>query len=266
MNVRFRNPPINELIIGAYFTPPLLALRSEHIGLLWSRLRDEFPKVEQREPIGGATGGQEMFVTTGGEFSFMPRFWFVSENEVNLIQVQKSAFLLNWRKRESEYPHFTEHLKPSFDKYYDVFEEFIREDVGVGDLKIGRCELTYVDLIQPCDYWKGPEDTTNLIPSFVVPDFGFAHGVAPAFNCGYRFEPVPGVQLQVVIRTAEATDDPGSPRLVLEFKALGHVSDVPKSSTERWYKQAHDAIVACFLNMTNQEIQRTYWIPEEKSE
>ncbi len=38
MKVRFKNPPINELIIGVYFHPPLARLRSEHIGLLWSRL------------------------------------------------------------------------------------------------------------------------------------------------------------------------------------------------------------------------------------
>ena len=266
MNLRFKNPPINELVIGTYFDPPLYALRSEHIGLLWARLRDEFPTVQQREPLGGWAAAHETVMPIGSEFLIMPRFWFISENESNLIQVQKNAFLLNWRKRESEYPHFTEHLKPNFDKYYDVFDEFAREDVGVGDLQIGRCELTYVDLIQPCDYWKGPEDTSKLIPSFVVPDFGSAHGVAPAFDCGYRFEPVAGVQLHVAIRTAEAADDPGSPCLVLEFKAIGDMSGVPKSSTERWYKQAHDTIVACFLNMTSQEIQRTYWILEEKSE
>ena len=130
MKVRFKNPPINELVIGAYFDPPLTALRNEHIGLLWSQMREEFPTVEQRPPIGGVAEGQEAIITIGGELMVMPRFWFVSEDEINLIQVQKGAFLFNWRKRKTEYPHFSEHLKPYFDRYFTMFDEFIGEEVN----------------------------------------------------------------------------------------------------------------------------------------
>ena len=263
MNVRFKNPPINELVIGAYFDPPVIALRSEHIGLLWSRFRSEFPKVEQREPILVGIHRHASPEIMANEFPFMPRFWFVSEDETNLIQVQKNAFLLNWRKRKAEYPHFSEHLKPCFDSYFAVFNEFLREDVGVSDLGIGACELTYIDVIDPCEYWQGPQDTSRLIPSFAVPDCATAPGVAPAFNCMYRYEIEPNCQLQIAIRTAEATGDPNSPRLILEFKTLGRPGSVAKSDLDAWYDQAHDAIVARFLSMTDEHVQRTHWIPEE---
>ncbi len=68
---------------------------------------------------------------TSDEFMAMSRFWFVSENEVSSIQVQKSAFLLNWRRRSFKYPHFAANLKPGFDKYLGIFKEFRRRDVGV---------------------------------------------------------------------------------------------------------------------------------------
>jgi len=262
MKVRFKNPPINELVIGAYFDPPLRSLRSEHMGLLWSRLRDDFPTVQQQGPLGGPGTGRDAIEMLSDEVFPMPRFWFISEDEVNLIQVQKDAFLFNWRKRETEYPHFAEHLKPRFDKYYDIFEEFAREDVGLEDIRVGRCELAYIDLIRSCDYWKRPEDTPNLIPSFSVPDFG----KAPAFSCSYRFEPMPNVQLQVSLRVAEAVGDPSSPLLILEFKAVGHMASAPKSSVWKWYEHAHDAIGTCFLEITSKEIQRRYWMPEEQSE
>ncbi len=97
MKGRFRNPPINELIIGAYFEPPVIALRSEHIGLLWSRLRHEFPVVKQRKPLGIVEPPPRAVLTISEEFLVMPRFWFVSKDKVHLIQVQKNAFLLNWR-------------------------------------------------------------------------------------------------------------------------------------------------------------------------
>jgi len=264
MKVRFKNPPINELVIGAYFDSP--ALRSEHVGLLWSRLRDDFPIIKQRAPLGALTTGQGAIgAISDGELP-MPRFWFVSKDDVNLIQVQRDAFLFNWRKRESKYPRFTEHLKPSFDKYYDILETFACEAPSLGNIRIRRCELTYVDLIRPCEYWQGPADTPKLIPPFALPDCGSAHGVASAFDCSYHFEPVSGIQLYVAIRTGEANGDPGSPVLVLEFKALGDVGGIPKSDTDAWCERAHDAIVTCFLNMTSQEIQRKYWIPEGSPE
>ena len=267
MNVRFKNPPINELVIGAYFDPPLLALRSEHIGLFWERLRDIFPTVEQREPLSGVaqSPGPGGVVTISNEFLPMPRYWFVSEDNVNLIQVQKNAFLLNWRSRDTDYPHFTEHLKPNFDKYYGIFERFLREDVGEQSVRIGLCELTYVDLIEPCTYWQGPQDTSNVIPSFVLPDCGLGDSVASAFNTVYRYELGPRSQLHVAIRTTEAANEPDSPRLVLEFKALGHLGGVPKSDTASWYSEAHDAIVSRFLNMTSKDVQRIYWLPEDVS-
>ena len=266
MKIRFKNPPINELIIGAYFNPSLRALRSEHIGLLWSRLRDEFPTVRQREPIGGAAETHSAVEANGGEFLVMPRFWFISENGANLIQVQKNAFLLNWRRREAEYPHFAEHLKPSFDRYYGVFDEFLRQDAGVKDIRIGVCELTYVNVVEPCGYWQGPQDTHRVIPSFTVPDNGLVNDSASLFNCAYRFGLAPQSQLHVAVRTAEASGNPGSPRLILELKALGRVGSVSMSDTQAWYEEAHDAVVTCFLSMTNRDVQDKYWIREGGSE
>ncbi len=266
MKVRFKNPPINELIIGVYFNPPIIPLRSEHIGLLWSRFRDDFPKVEQREPLFVGAFGNPSAQITSNEFPFMPRYWFVSEDEVNLIQIQKDAFLLNWRKREAEYPHFDEHLKPSFDKYLLEFKEFLHDEFGKSDIKIGLCELTYVDLIEPCDFWRGPQDTSRLIPSFVTPDFEIETGSTTAFNCVFHHEAGPELQLRTSIRTAVSTAEPKSPRLVLEFKALGQPAVAGTSGMDKWYNRAHDVIISQFLGMTDEQIQRTYWVPEENAQ
>ena len=120
MAVKFKTPPINELIISTFFNPPLANLRSEHIGLLWAAYKKEYPTINQQVPVAG------MLDTIGPEVFPMPRYWFISEDEVNLIQVQKNAFIFNWRRRGEDYPHFFENLKPAFDKYFSVFEEFAR--------------------------------------------------------------------------------------------------------------------------------------------
>ena len=102
----------------------------------------------------------------------MPRFGFKSEDQVSLIQVQKNAFILNWLKHEEEYPHFTEKIKPAFDKYFQVFKEFLQEDVNLQEIRVSLYELTYHNTVSVCDYWKGPCETPNIIPSFKIPDWG----------------------------------------------------------------------------------------------
>jgi uncharacterized protein (TIGR04255 family) len=257
MKARFESPPINELVIATYFNPPLFALRSEHIGLFWSRIRSEFPTVEQQAPVGVAGALEPL----SGELFPMPRFWFVAEDKINLIQLQKNAFMLNWRRQDAEYPHFAENLKPTFDKYFRVFEDFAREDAGVQDIKIDLCELTYINTIEACQYWQGPQDTAAVIPSFVMPDTGIETSAAPAFNCTYVYVLSKDVQLRVGIRNGEATARPGTPVLVLEIKATGRLGQVGKSAADAWFERAHDAITACFVGMTSKDIQHTYWKP-----
>jgi len=256
MPVKFGNPPIHEMVIGARFAPQLRALRSEHIGLLWSRLgRKDFPTVHQKPPL-------DVPIPSATEFLPMPRFWLESKAKDKLIQVQKNAFLLNWRKRETEYPHFAEQLKPEFDRCFEIFEAFVHEDVYESEIRIERCELTYLDLIRPCEYWGGPKDTHNVIPSFAAPARVTALDADASFDCNFFINVAPDLRMQVGIRVAEDGGDPPSPLLALEFNAWGEMDGVVMSDTKAWYKQAHDAIIDCFLRMTSAEIQKKYWLKE----
>jgi uncharacterized protein (TIGR04255 family) len=178
-----------------------------------------------------------------------------------LIQLQKNAFMLNWRRQDAQYPHFAENLKPAFDKYYRIFEDFAREDAGVEDIKIDQCELTYINTIEACEYWKGPQDTARVVPSFAIPEPGTDQIAAPAFNCTYVYVPSKDLQLRVAIRNGEVTTKPGTPVLVLEIKATGRLGQVGKSTADAWFERAHEAIIACFVGMTSKDIQHTYWIP-----
>ena len=255
MRVRFEKPPINELVIATYFNPPLFRLRSEHMGLFWAKIREEFSLVEQQPPVGGA----EMLEPVSGEFLSMPRFWFIAEDGINLIQLQKNAFMMNWRRREANYPHYAENLKPTFDRYYRLFEDFLSDDVGVSELKIDMCELTYINTIESCEYWQGPQDTNKVIPSFSVPDIKINLSSNPAFNCVYAYAINSDLQLRVTIRNGEAAQKPGTPVLILEIKAVGRIGGAAKSKADEWFERAHDAIVTCFVNVTNRDIQHSYW-------
>lgn len=263
MQVKFKNPPINEVIIGVYFDPGLAALRSEHIGMFWSRLKQEFPTVEQRFPITNPIQSNQAVIEISNEIMPMPRYWLVSEDEATLVQIQKDAFLLNWRRRESDYPHFDENLKPSFDKYYGIFESFLKDDVGVESPRIGHCELTYIDMIEPSEYWKGPLDTSDLIQPFSIPQCASTNDAVPVFNCAYLYHVNPNLQLHVAVRSATSVEQPDSPLLYLEFKGLGSPLGNTKPDTDEWYDLAHKVIVEQFLSMTNKQVQREHWIRED---
>ena len=57
----------------------------------------------------------------------LPRFSIKSPNGEMLIQIQRNAFLFNWRKREGHYPHF-EVVKKSFDRNFALFMQFLEKE------------------------------------------------------------------------------------------------------------------------------------------
>jgi uncharacterized protein (TIGR04255 family) len=262
MKVKYKNPPINELIIGAYFDQPIMPLRSEHVGLFWSEVRREFPKIQQQPelspPIAGPTLGFQIGFTD--EPYPMPRFWLLSEDETILIQIQKNAFLLNWRKRETEYPHF-ENVKSSFDKYFSLYSYFLKRELRVENLNIQIAELTYSNLIDSTEYWRDPGDTPRVIPTVSIPNPGVPIEGKPDFNYLTAYKLASDLSVNFAVRSGRKPTEAVKPVLVFEFRALGALGTASKVDADRWYDRAHEAIGRCFTAMTSPDIQRQYWQP-----
>ncbi len=129
MAIKYINPPVNELIIGLYFSQPIIPLRSEHVGLFWSQVRKEFPTIKQQPelalPLAGPLFSLQVDFADG--LYPTPRFWLESTDNTYLIQIQRNAFILNWRKGKSSYPHF-DTVKHKFDNYYNTFCIFLNEE------------------------------------------------------------------------------------------------------------------------------------------
>ena len=99
MEISFARPPINEVVMSMFFNRPLEGFRSEHLGLFWEKIREDFPRVRQQIPlarsIGAAVGPDEV--------TPMPRYWFIAADDTTIIQIQKDAFIYNWRRRETTF-------------------------------------------------------------------------------------------------------------------------------------------------------------------
>ena len=262
MSITFENPPINEVVVSTYFTPQLSDFRSEHVGLFWEKIREEFPVARQQPPTASLmASGLDV---NADELFPMPRYWFIADDDISLIQIQKDAFMFNWRRRDDAYPRFHRDIKPTFDRYYGLFSEFVREEVQIEAPSIDLCELTYINALERCEFWEGPQDTTKVIPSFPILSPGISVLGSPEFHCNYHYRIEADLQLNIGIRSGIMAQQMDAPVLIFEIRASARLGQVTKSEADEWFERAHDCIIRCFAGMTDQDIQRSYWELQEE--
>jgi len=234
MTQKFRHPPINELVIGTYFDRDLHALRAEHVGLFWSTIRESFPTIRQQPNVVPPAVGPVQPVTiefsVEGEMFPLPRFWIEAHNGETLMQIQRNAFLFNWRKRDQGYPHY-ETVKNSFDRNFSLFAQFLEKELGLGTPRIQIADLTYINLIQECEYWNGPRDTKNIIPLFNLPvdDQGTISPIEFNVTAVQRFST--DLSVWTSIRSGRSPQKPSISSLVI------CVSATFKAAAERWLQR-----------------------------
>jgi uncharacterized protein (TIGR04255 family) len=265
MRLKFKHPPINELIVGVYFGSEIAPLHAEHVGVFWSSIRKEFPKIQQQPilsvPPTAAVAAGLFELSFSTELFPMPRYWLEARDDSYLMQIQRDAFIFNWRKRGTDYPHF-DAVKATFDQNYLRYCEFLNTEFKITQLPISVAELTYVNLIESCEYWQGVEDTSKVLPGFRTVS-GRSEGVDPrnmGFNQVLVEQYAPDLAIRTTVRNAlkETT-----PLLIFEIRCTGRQDDPSKSAVDVWYHKAHELIGQCFLNMTSPEIQSRYWQPIE---
>jgi len=252
MKIDFINPPINEVSIGMQFAP-LPNFRSEHIGLFWDRIRTTFPNSQQNFPLGElAQIPPEIFP--------MPRYWFVAKDDATLIQIQRSAFLFNWRLRGQEYPRF-ERVFEAFRRHRSKFVQFLKEDLNTSKIEQVKYQLNYVNLFEGVPYWLAPEETPKIIPSFAFVNPGLQGAKPKDFNHTTIFQAEDDLLLNVVVRNA-LNNVSGKKVLVLEFEVSGTHPRFEVERADEWYQRAHTAITESFVALTDPNIQEQYWIPK----
>jgi uncharacterized protein (TIGR04255 family) len=254
MSIKFRKPPINELVIGIYFDREIASLHSEHIGLFWGEVRDDFPKIHRQLPVAPPLLAPQLMLREF--YPIMPRFWLEASDASTLMQIQKNAFLFNWRKKDGEYPHF-EVVKAAFDKNKKRFLKFLSDELSEAAPKAQLAELTYVNLIERCEYWDGPQDTQKVIPHFGLPVPETPTTEPPDFQQITSQRLAADLTLNTVVGSARSLQDPTKPVLVIEYRATGLLPDA--DALDIWFNRAHEAIGDCFTKMTNRDIQTTYW-------
>ena len=251
MRQKYKNPPVNEVVIGVYFQDPILAMRAEHVGLFWAEIASKFPEAAQNVPIG------DMDISAPGEIFPMPRFWFTSNDGAYLIQVQRNAFLLNWRKTGGVYPHY-EDVKARFDEWFGVFCAFCERQFSIGKLDIARCELNYVNLIEPVPpEFQSFADTNKVIPSYRPLSIGSNKQVR-GFFLTYEYLLASDLILTAIMQSRK-NQQSGEDILYLELREGGELQAQTDASRAGWFERAHDAIGDAFNALTSETLQKEHW-------
>ncbi|MCI0561751.1 MAG: TIGR04255 family protein, partial [Nitrososphaera sp.] len=258
--IKFENPPINELAI-ALFHLPIMEMKSQHIGLYWNRIRDRYPLCEQRPPIAGAVHDPALQGAPNEIFP-LPRFWFFRDSYPTLIQIQRNAFLLNWRRMgENGYPHY-EAVVRDFWQEFESYKAFVQERGWKGLEVVRRCELTYINIISLNKFFTKPAELVNVLPS-IASLFGIQTDDRQlvGINATATYQVNPTLQIDLAIKLGRRTDDTKELVAILELKAHGVPSDLSLQGMRLWYDAAHEATYTLFLESTDKKVQELIWKP-----
>ncbi|HEX8663858.1 MAG TPA: TIGR04255 family protein [Beijerinckiaceae bacterium] len=246
--MKFQKPPLDELVIGVHF-PPLLSLQAQHIGLFWAHVLKDLPGCTQVMPLG------DEIISAEDEVIPLQRFWFVSRDEANLIQLQKSAFIANWRRRPEGpgYPHY-ENVKGFFDEKFATFQAFLGK-TGLGEIKVvSHLEMAYINFLT-LGGLNSLVEPERLMPGLSL--LSSSIGELAGFRQLYTLSVSSDLALRIDLSHAQRITD-GAHGLKLEIRAQG-IPDPPETSAVAdWFDRAHTHIGDLFLSLVSSELQESW--------
>lgn len=223
------SPPINEVVCGFIFDP-LKGLDPVLVGAYWSTRTEEFPEKHIGPPIADATApffGDMLMVRT----------LLIDKAQVFLLQIQTDRFYLNWRRRNDEYPRFSDHPGQSIGilskalAEFERFQIFCESHLGKRPLP-SRLELAKVDCLVESKHWRNLEDLSTLLP-FVKPLSGLAQGADPQLALHFA-EDRPTGRLSVSFALAKRSGENGTQRVLnLESRMSAAMTTNPKDDFAR---------------------------------
>jgi uncharacterized protein (TIGR04255 family) len=231
----FDNPPVVETVLSAQFER-LAAMRTVHLGLFWRKVQMRFPKAEDRPVLAPMFERFPEPSTAGGRIRFeaieipkLPRLWLLNNPETEMIQIQDDRFIKNWRKagEEDPYPHYEPVIKPAFERDFQDFQSFLREE-GLGEVKVNQCEVTYVNHLVSGEGWQQLGEIDRLF-TFCKPTAIPVPGTAEDYRVQIRF-PIPNEdgkpigRLHVDVQPAVRAGD-GRPMYVVNLTARGQYGE-----------------------------------------
>ena len=257
----YERPPVNEVVCGVLFRP-IEQLLAPYLGLLWERFQPDFTKCQEVAPLTPVIEpleGEPQAELQLSEVPPLPRTWFLSQDEHNIIQVQRDRFLFNWRQLGDvdPYPRYGT-VFPDFQAKLGVFREFLG-GLDCGDVLPLQFELTYVNHIYMGDGFENLGEFGNVFPDFTWRETERISAQPERVNYRIAYTlPESSGRLHVTIQNVRRTDD-NRPLIRLNLTARGISGEKTWEALPGWFNMAHDWIVYTFEDLTSEAFQRDVW-------
>jgi len=263
----YDSPPAVETLMGVRFAR-LSSWNILHFGQLCAFFRHSYPAAKLVPPV-----IEERDIAQGSfDFNDIPlRVILSNESETELLQVQSSMLMRNWKRTEQNeaYTHYS-NLKPKFEEDWRLFKDFSQAN-GLAQPVVFQCEVTYVNHLLRGQVWESYNDLATLLKPFAprrpISDSGrfyryLPEAAAVSLNVGYHIVEN-GVSLQIAIQSAIRKPD-GSEVIQMTITAKGP----PRSNTDQSISDAldscHDAVILGFDDVITETAQK-HWGKNDSS-
>jgi len=250
----FKNPPVIEVACGIVFEA-IEGFKAHHLGLFWEKVQDEFPECEHALRLGLNPAIERLDLA-----NYLPRIWYINEEQNRLIQLQDDRFFFNWRrmKEHEAYPRYSTIIE-DFKKTFGVFQDFLKER-GLGSVDPKACELTYINHIPKGEGWESLSDINEVFRDFAWDSTGKRFLPEPQQIGGQIIFQLPdgkgslNLRLEHMKRKSDLC-----PLLILHNSARGLGGNKFMEDVWEWFEVAHEWIVQGFADLTSPKIQKEVW-------
>jgi len=255
--VHFANAPVSEMLQAVYFSP-VSGWDLLNFGLLSPRLAQRYPRHQFQPPIGDPAQLQNQFLLQVQKMDIgkIPiRCWFIENSEAELLQLQDSCLIHNWRKIPAsvQYPGF-DRVRSNFAADWKTFCAFL-DDVQLGRPDVWKCELTYIDQFVRGVEWKTFADLPRIYRLWrgieaaeSLSEIEFA-----SFSVNYVL-PDQTTRLLFTSQPAIRQTD-GKEVIQLTITASGKPQKSDEKDVIDWFDRAHASLIEGFLSFTTHEVQ-----------
>ena len=255
--IHFDHPPLDEVIWGVHFAG--VKWSDIHFGLFYAELGGRYLHTQRRPPVSlFERGGSEALQIELMTEPQLPLLWYELPDNPFLLQVQKDAFFVNWRRQSGTfiYPHF--HTREGgaqgvWDRFVSEWEAFrtFCEKQAIGAPEVLGCHLAYINHMVHGETWDVPTDLAQWFR--LLAGVKGANPVA-ALNMTIIYQ-APKLPLRINVRPAIRISDKKK-LFVIDFIITAKLS--AESDLQAWFNEAHQVIRDEFLAQTTQEAHQQW--------
>lgn len=250
----FARPPVVEMAVGVQFKA-LPALRGIRLGPLRERWREAYPLVDEQPalaPVFEASMPQGVTV----EFPLGPvppvRYWFLSQDSTELVQLQHDRLIVNWRQGDDlgEYPRY-DHMRDLFLTRLRELSEFVVEE-QLGAIEVSQVELNYINAVDAGPDAQGRLD--RLLRGWATPEHHLGQPLQARVNFVYEMESVGAGPVRLYVGVDPAQRPDGQPVSFFTLTVRGGPADSSLEATTEFMDIAHEHLVRSFAELTPEEL------------